>query len=374
MMKLPFLELKPGYLELKEEFDAAYHRVMDSGWVLLGNEIQSFESEFAAYCQTAHCIGVANGLDALHLVLRAWEIGADDEVIVPSHTFIASWLAVSYAGATPKPVEPDPFTYNMDPSRIEKAITPRTRAIMPVHLYGQPADMDPIMAIAEKHGLKVLEDNAQSQGGLYHGRKTGGLGHAAATSFYPGKNLGAFGDGGAVTTNDAELAERVRMLRNYGSKEKYHHDLQGINSRLDELQAAFLRVKLAHLDEWNERRSRLAKSYCDALGQLNLETPLVLPKVLDGAESVWHLFVVQHPKRDAIQEHLMKHGIGTQIHYPIPSHQSQAYQALFSQQSTPAVFPIAEQLAKQVFSLPIGPHTPSTAPESVAEVLSQFAL
>ena len=221
-MNVPFLELKPTYLELKDEFDAAYHRVMDSGWYLLGKELEAFESEFAAYCETKHCIGVANGLDALHLIVRACGIGPGDEVIVPSNTFIATWLAVSYAGATPVPVEPDPRTYNLDPARIEAAITPRTRAIMPVHLYGQPADMDAINAIARRHGLKVIEDSAQAQGARYKGRRTGGLGDAAGHSFYPGKNLGAFADAGAVTTNDAQLADRVRTLRNYGSKVKYH--------------------------------------------------------------------------------------------------------------------------------------------------------
>jgi dTDP-4-amino-4,6-dideoxygalactose transaminase len=243
-MKVSFLELKPTYLEFKDEFDAAYHRVMDSGWYLLGKELEAFESEFAQYCETKYCFGVANGLDALHLIVRAYGIGAGDEVIVPSNTFIATWLAVSYAGATPVPVEPDPITYNLDPNRIEAAITPRTRAIMPVHLYGQPADMDLIYEIARKHKLKVIEDSAQAQGARYKGRRTGGLGDAAGHSFYPGKNLGAFADAGAVTTNDQELADRVRTLRNYGSKVKYHYEAQGINSRMDELQAAFLRIKL----------------------------------------------------------------------------------------------------------------------------------
>src|SRR5580692_7393254 len=260
-MKVPFLELKPTYAELRADFDAAYHRVMDSGWYLLGNEIESFETEFAKYCEAKHCIGVGNGLEALHLILRAYGIGEGDEVIVPSNTYIATLLAVSYAGARPVPVEPDPRTYNIDPAAIEAAVTPRTKAILPVHLYGQPADMDAINQIAARHGLKVIEDNAQAQGARYKGRVTGGLGDAAGHSFYPGKNLGAFGDGGAVTTNDAELAERIRTLRNYGSKKKYYNDSKGYNSRLDELQAAFLRVKLKRLDEWNKRRAEVARRY-----------------------------------------------------------------------------------------------------------------
>src|SRR3954466_174238 len=264
-MTVPFLDFVGPYEELKAELDDAYFRFMRSAWYILGKEVEAFEQEYAAYCNSKHCIGVANGLEALHLVLRPYGIGKGDEVIVPSNTYIASWLAVSYADATPVPVEPDPHTFNLDPSRIEKAITPRTKAIMPVHLYGQPADMDPIMAIAEKHGLKVVEDNAQAQGALYKGRRTGSLGHAAGHSFYPGKNLGALGDAGAVTTDDPALADRVRTLRNYGSKKKYYNEIKGYNSRLDELQAAFLRVKLKKLDEWNQRRKEVAECYQKAL-------------------------------------------------------------------------------------------------------------
>jgi len=366
-MKIPFLELKPTYLELKDEFDAAYHRVMDSGWYLLGKELEAFESEFAQYCEAKHCIGVANGLDALHLIVRAYGIGAGDEIIVPSNTFIATWLAVSYAGATPVPVEPDPMTYNLDPNRIEAAITPRTRAIMPVHLYGQSADMDLINEIARKHGLKIIEDSAQAQGARYKGRRTGGLGDAAGHSFYPGKNLGAFADAGAVTTNDPELADRVRTLRNYGSKVKYHYEAQGINSRMDELQAAFLRIKLRHLDEWNERRQKIAAVYLDGLkaegGDWRLETgdwrpeigkpEIILPHVPSWATPVWHLFVIRHPQRDALQKKLAEIGIGTLIHYPVPPHLSDAYSSFGFQASD---FPLASSLASQVLSLPIGPH------------------
>ena len=349
-MKVPFLELKPAYEELRAGFDAAYQRVMDSGWYLLGVEMKAFESEFAKYCEAKHCVAVGNGLDALHLILRAYNIGAGDEVIVPTNTFIATWLAVSYAGATPVPVEPDPRTFNIDPNRIEAAITPKTKAIMPVHLYGQPADTDPIMDIARRHGLKVIEDNAQAQGARYKGRRTGSLGDAAGNSFYPGKNLGAFSDAGAVTTNDAQLADRVRTLRNYGSKEKYYYEIKGFNSRLDELQAAFLQVKLKKLDAWNARRRGIAARY---LAELDKVPNLTLPLVPDWAEPVWHLFVVRHPKRDALQQKLAAADIGTLIHYPVPPHLSGAYA---DGKWTRGAFPVAEELADTVLSLPMGPH------------------
>jgi dTDP-4-amino-4,6-dideoxygalactose transaminase len=360
-MTIPFLELKPAYDELQEEFDTAYRRVMDSGWYLLGRELEAFEAEFAAYCGVKHCVGVGNGLDALHLILRAMHIGAGDEVIIPSHTFIATWLAVSYAGATPVPVEPDPQTYNLDPNRIVAAITPRTRAIMPVHLYGQPADMDPINEIAHQHGLRVIEDAAQAHGALYRGRHCGSLGDAAGFSFYPGKNLGAFTDAGAVTTNDGELAQEVRKLRNYGSAVKYQHELKGFNSRLDELSAAFLRVKLRHLDEWNERRRKIAQFYLVSLRPLTSDlcppsSGLVLPFVPSWAEPVWHLFVIRHPQRDALQQKLTEAGIGTLIHYPVPPHLSGAYSEFRPLTSDLWRMPIAEQLAETVLSLPIGPH------------------
>ncbi|MDP2752964.1 MAG: DegT/DnrJ/EryC1/StrS family aminotransferase, partial [Nitrospirota bacterium] len=252
-MKIPFLDLRAAYLELAPELDEAYHRVMQSGWFILGAEVDAFENEFADYCDAKQCVGVGNGLEALHLILRAMDIGPGDEVIVPSNTYIATWLAVSYAGATPVAVEPDRRTFNLDSARIEAAITPRTRAIIAVHLYGQPADMDPIIEIARRHNLRVIEDAAQAHGARYKGRRAGSLGDAAGFSFYPGKNLGALGDGGAVTTDDETLAGRIRVLRNYGSSIKYHNELKGYNSRLDELQAAFLRVKLKHLDTWNAR-------------------------------------------------------------------------------------------------------------------------
>jgi dTDP-4-amino-4,6-dideoxygalactose transaminase len=347
----------PTYQELQPEFDAAYRRVMDSGWYLLGPELEALEQEFAAYCEVKHCVVVGNGLDALHLILRGYDIGAGDEVIVPSHTFIATWLAVSYAGATPVPVEPDPQTYNLDPALIEAALTPRTKAIMPVHLYGQPADMDAINEIARRHGLRVIEDAAQAHGARYRGRRCGGLGDAAGFSFYPGKNLGAFTDAGAVTTNDAGLAQKIRKLRNYGSAVKYQHELKGFNSRLDELQAAFLRVKLRHLDDWNARRRRIAARYLDGLNSEigNQKSEIIPPFVPDWADPAWHLFVIRHPQRDLLQKKLAEAGIGTLIHYPIPPHLSGAYCSPQSAIRNPQL-PVAEALASQVLSLPMGPH------------------
>ena len=354
IIKVPFLELKPTYLEFKDEFDVAYHRVMDSGSYLFGKELEAFESEFARYCGVKHCLGVGNGLDAIHLILRGYDIGPGDEVIVPSHTFIATWLGVTLAGATPVPVEVDPNTYSLDPAVIEAAITPRTKAILPVHLYGQTADMDPIMDIACRHGLKVVEDAAQAQGARYQGRRAGALGDAAAFSFYPGKNLGAFSDAGAVTTNDPQLAVRMARLRNYGSKVKYQHEEAGLNSRLDELQAAFLRIKLRHLDEWNGRRTKIAAQYSSQLSAFS--SKLSLPFVPSWAEPVWHLFVIRHPQRDALQQKLTEAGIGTLIHYPVPPHRSGAYAGLRPPSSILWNLPLAESIAATVLSLPIGPH------------------
>jgi dTDP-4-amino-4,6-dideoxygalactose transaminase len=366
-VNVPFLDLKPAYGELREELDAAYRRVMESGWYLLGPELERFEAEFARYCGARFCVGVGNGLEALHLILRACEIGRGDEVIVPSHTFIATWLAVSEAGATPVPVEPNPATFNIDPERIAAAITRNTKAIMPVHLYGQPADMDSINSIARKHGLKVIEDNAQAHGARYKEKRTGCLSDAAAVSFYPAKNLGAFGDAGAVTTDDAALADRVRTLRNYGSKKKYFNDLPGYNSRMDELQAAFLSVKLKRLDEWNARRRAVAGRY---LSELRGVDGLALPCVPEWAEPVWHIFAVRHRRRDALQRHLEQAGIGTLIHYPVPPHLSGAYA---SAGYKPGDFPVAEEIAATELSLPIGPHLDPAAQDSVIAALRQFA-
>lgn len=364
---IPFLDLKATYTELKDELDAAYERTLSSGWYILGEEVEAFEADWARYCGTKYCIGVGNGLDALHLIVRALDIGPGDEVIVPSNTYIATWLACSYAGAMAVPVEPDPRTYNLDPDRIEAAITPRTRAIMPVHLYGQPADMDAINAVAQRHNLKVIEDAAQAHGAHYKGRPVGSLGAAAGWSFYPGKNLGAIGDGGAVTTNDAELAEKIRMLRNYGSRVKYYNEVKGYNSRLDPLQAAFLGVKLKHLDEWNARRQIIARQYVAGLSRV---PDLIVPQVPDWAEPVWHLFVVRHPQRAALQQHLHAANIGTLIHYPVPPHLSQAYQDA----GWPAgSFPLAEQMAQAVLSLPIGPHLSPGECEVVIDEVARFA-
>ena len=303
-MKVPFLDLKPAYRELQADLDAAVRRVMESGWYILGQEVEAFESEFAAYCGAKHCLGVGNGLDALILILRSYEIGLDSEVIVPANTYIATWLAVSYTGAVPVPVEPDLQTYNLDPGRIEDAITARTRAIIPVHLYGQPAAMEAIREIALRHGLKVIEDAAQAHGSAYRGKRAGNLGDAAAFSFYPTKNLGAFGDAGAVVTNDDEIADRVRVLRNYGSRARYYNEVKGVNSRLDPIQASFLRVKLQHLDEWNARRKKVAAEYLEAL---NGSPDVILPSVAPGLESAWHLFVLRHRQRDKLQKHLSLH-------------------------------------------------------------------
>jgi dTDP-4-amino-4,6-dideoxygalactose transaminase len=365
-VKVPFLDLNAQYLELKDELDAAYHRVMDSGWFILGKEVEAFESEFAEYCQVKHCIGVGNGLDALHLILRASGIGPGDEVIVPSNTYIATWLAVTYAGATPVPVEPDQRTYNIDPSRIESAITERTKAIMPVHLYGQPADMDSINDIATRYGLKVFEDAAQAHGAKYKGRKTGGLGDAAGFSFYPGKNLGAFGDGGAVTTNDNALAEKIRMLGNYGSRVKYHNEMKGFNSRLDELQAAFLRIKLTKLDEWNERRRLVAGQY---LRELSDQKGLVLPYISQWTDPVWHLFVVCSDNRYQLQIRLRDANVETMIHYPIPPHLQSAYVNLGYLESA---FSIAECVHQKVLSLPIGPHINKEQIEKIVCLVSEY--
>lgn len=360
-MNIPFLDLSTPYQELQDELDSAYRRVMESGWYIMGEEVDVFEREFAAYCGVRHCIGVANGLDALHLILRAYGIGDGDEVIIPSNTYIATWLAVSYAGARPTPVEPDPATYNIDPARIESAITARTRAILPVHLYGQTVDMDAILAVARRHNLKVIEDAAQAHGAACKRKQAGALGDAAGWSFYPGKNLGAFGDAGAVTTNNDQLADRIRVLRNYGSRVKYFNEIKGYNSRLDPLQAAFLQVKLKHLDDWNSRRKNIARQYMEALSGL---PELTLPFVPEWADPAWHLFVVRHSKRDTLQKHLRENGIGTLIHYPIPPHLSDAYRDAGYKKGD---FPIAEELAQTVLSLPMGPHL---APHQVDQVIS----
>lgn len=362
---IPFQNFKAAYQELKQDLDAAYHRFMESGWYVLGKELSTFEEEYAAYCESPHCVGVSNGLEALHLALRALGIGPGDEVIVPSNTYIATWLAVTQVGATPVPVEPDSTTYNLDPLLIESAITPRTKVILAVNLYGQPCDYDPILAIARKHGLKLAIDNAQSHGARYKGRRVGGIADIECHSFYPSKNLGAYGEAGAITTHDAALAESIRVLRNYGSRVRYHNEVPGYNSRMDELQAAFLRVKLRHLDAWNARRSTLAQIYISQLSALSSE--LILPTVPAWADPVWHLFVIRHPQRDALQQHLTEQGIQTIIHYPIPPHLSGAYASFHA-----APLPIAARLANEVLSLPIGPHMADSDVSSVVAALSSM--
>lgn len=360
-MKIPFLDLGAAHQEIRAELDSIYSNIIESGYFVLGREVEQFEEAFASYCNVTHCIGVGNGLDALHLILRGYEIGVGDEVIVPANTFIATWLAVTYAGARPVPVEPDEATHNIDPTRIEEAITPRTKAIIAVHLYGQPADMDPICAIAQKYGLKVIEDAAQAHGAEYRGRRVGSLGGAAGFSFYPGKNLGALGDGGAITTSDAKLAKKLRALRNYGSEVKYQHLYKGYNSRLDELQAAVLRAKLRHLDEWNTRRRVIAKQYFELLAE---NSACDLPFVADYANPVWHLFVVRSSQREQLQERLTKAGVGTVVHYPVPPHRQAAYTDLLLNEGA---FPISERLAREVLSLPLYPQMPK---QVVAEISS----
>jgi dTDP-4-amino-4,6-dideoxygalactose transaminase len=345
---VPFLDLKSIQQRHAEGLRAAFDRVLDSGWYVLGQELAAFEREYAAYCGAAHAVGVANGLDAMVLVLRALDIGPGDEVIVPSNTYIATWLAVTAVGARPVPVEPVEATANLDPALLAAALTPHTRAVMPVHLYGQPVPMAPVLAFARQHGLKVIEDAAQAHGARIDGQRLGAHGDAVAWSFYPGKNLGALGDGGAVTTNDAALAERIRVLRNYGSRVKYHNEEIGTNSRLDELQAALLRAKLPMLDAENGRRAEVAARYLEGLRGL----PLGLPQVAAGVTPVWHLFVIRHAQRDALAQALAERGIGTLVHYPIPPHLQPAYASLGIAAGS---LPISERLHAEVLSLPMGP-------------------
>ncbi|MFU8865530.1 MAG: DegT/DnrJ/EryC1/StrS family aminotransferase [Rhodobacterales bacterium] len=344
----PFLDLRAPYLELKSQIDTAIARVLDSGWYILGPEVEAFEAEWAAYCGAGHAVGLANGLDALILALRALAVGPGDEVIVPSNTYIATWLAVTAVGARPVPVEPDPATHNMDPTRIAAAITPRTKVVLPVHLYGQPADLDPILALARAHGLAVVEDAAQAHGARYKGRRIGGHGDVVCWSFYPGKNLGALGDAGAITTNRADLADRIRVLRNYGSRVKYVNEVEGVNSRLHPIQAAVLRVKLEVLDDWTARRREIADIYTKGLAG----SGLILPQVPNWADPVWHLYVVRSTERDALQQRLEAAGVSTLIHYPIPPHMQEAYAGLGIAADA---FPLARQMADEVLSMPIGP-------------------
>lgn len=362
-MTIPFFDLAAAYRELKDPIDEAVARVLASGWYIQGEEVEAFEADFASYCGARHAVGVANGLDALVLALRALDIGPGDEVLVPSNTFIATWLAVSELGALPVPVEPVVETHNIDPARIEEAITPRTRAIIAVHLYGQPADLDEIAAVAKSHGLHLIEDAAQAQGARYKGTRIGAYGDAVCWSFYPAKNLGAMGDGGAVTTSHDDVADRIRVLGNYGSRKKYHNEVKGKNSRLDPIQAAILRAKLPVLDEWNNRRNAIAKRYIETLSPADL----TLPIIPQWAQPVWHQFVVRSPRRDQAIARLGNLGIPTQIHYPLAPSQQPAYQELKLRRPVP----IAETLASEVFSLPIGPHQHPDATEQIISAVQQ---
>lgn len=341
-----FLDLHRVNERFRGEMEEAFRRVLDRGWYLQGEENERFSADFARFCGVRRAVGVANGLDALRLIVKAYGIGPGDEVIVPANTFIATLLAVSENGAVPVPVEPDPRTFCIDPRRIEEAITPRTRAIVAVHLYGQAADMAPICEIARRHGLKVIEDAAQAHGALYRGRRTGSLGDAAGFSFYPGKNLGALGDAGAVTTDDEELCERVKALGNYGSDRKYHHIVKGVNSRLDELQAAFLDIRLRALDADNERRREISRAYRSGIANPRI----VLPAVADEQSHVWHLFVVRCDDRASLVRHLEERGIQTNVHYPTPPHLQGAY-AEWKDRS----YPVTEAIHREVLSLPISP-------------------
>ena len=345
-MKIPFVSFRPMERELDADLRAAFDRVFARSWYIEGEEDKAFEQAFARYCHADHCVGVGNGLDALFFVLKAWGIGEGDEVIVPSNTYIATALAVTYVGATPVFVEPDIRTFNIDPSKIEAAITAKTKAIMPVHLYGQPCDMDPIMAIAKKYHLHVLEDCAQAHGATYKGQVIGSFGDASGFSFYPGKNLGALGDAGATVTNDKALEDKVRALGNYGSDYKYHHIYQGNNSRLDELQAAFLSAKLPHLERMNAERRRIAQMYLD--GIKNPE--IILPYVMEDTVPVWHIFGIRCKRRAELERYLNEHGIGTNKHYPIPMHLQECYKDLGFKEGD---FPIAEEISATQLSLPM---------------------
>lgn len=363
---IPYLNLKSININHQKELTQAFEQVLQSGWFILGNNVSSFEREYANFSQTNYCVGVANGLDALILSLKALGIGQGDEVIVPSNTYIASWLAVSYVGATPIPVEPRMATYNINPELIEQKITAKTKAIMPVNLYGQAAELEQIVAIAKKHKLFVVEDNAQSQGASYNSKPAGSWGDINATSFYPGKNLGALGDAGAITTNSKDLAERVKIIRNYGSQKKYYNEFKGVNSRLDELQAAFLSVKLNHLELENSERNRLASIYNKGLEGVG---DVVLPSLAENASSVYHIYMIRTHKRDDLQKYLAEKEIGTVIHYPIPPHLQEAYQELGYKKGD---FPIAEEIAETCLSIPLFPGLVEEEQAYIVKTIKKF--
>jgi dTDP-4-amino-4,6-dideoxygalactose transaminase len=362
---VPFLDVRAAYAELSEQIDAAVRRVAASGRYILGEEVEAFEGSFAEYVGTRHCIGVGSGLAALQFALLAMGVGKGDEVIVPSNTFVGTWMAVTHTGATPVPVEPDEGSYNIDPGRVEGAITPRTKAIVPVHLYGQPADMSRLTGIARRHGLQVLEDAAQAHGARHRGRRAGSLGDAAAWSFYPGKNLGALGDAGAVTTDDDAIADQVRLLRNYGWRERLLSECVAFNQRLDEVQAAVLRVKLPYLDEWNRRRARVAAAYREALDGVGV----ILPQVEPGMEPAWHVFAIRSRARDAMVGFLRRSGVEAAIHYPFAPHLQPAYARSGYGVGS---LPVSERLHAEVLSLPIGPHLPEAAVRIVVDAVQAF--
>jgi dTDP-4-amino-4,6-dideoxygalactose transaminase len=365
-MKVPFLSFDKMNADVKQQTLTSFEQFFDKHWYILGEQVKQFEKDYAAFNHTQHTIGVANGLDALIIALKTLNIGPGDEVLVPSNTYIASWLAVSYTGATPVPVEPRIDTYNINPDLIESLITPKTKAIMPVHLYGQCCEMETIMAIATKHNLFVVEDNAQSQGAMYNGKLTGSFGDINGTSFYPGKNLGAYGDAGAITTDSAERATRASIIRNYGSEKKYYNQELGINSRLDEVQAGFLSIKLPFLAGWNDERNRIADYYLNSLSG----TPgLTLPVIADKATSVFHLFVIRTLRRDELQTFLNQNGIGTLIHYPLPPHLQEGYRSLGYQKGD---FPIAEEIAETCLSLPIFPGMTTEQLDYICTTIKQF--
>jgi dTDP-4-amino-4,6-dideoxygalactose transaminase len=365
-MKVPFVSFAPMNAEYREEAISEFSAFFDSNYYVLGTGVATFEDAYARFNATRFCVGVGNGLDAIHLSLRALGISEGDEVIIPSHTYIATALAVTYTGATPVFVEPKPDTYNIDPEQIEAAITPSTKAIIPVHLYGQACEMEKIMEIADRFSIPVIEDNAQAQGATYNGRMTGSFGKVNATSFYPGKNLGALGDAGAITTNDADLFSQLKMLRNYGSKEKYNHEIIGYNSRIDEVQARMLSIKLKYLPQWSQARQYIANQYNELLKGIK---EIKLPAIADGATSVYHLYVIEVDDRDGLQAHLSEMGITTLIHYPIPIHLQKAYAGLNMGVGS---FPVAERLAKRILSLPLYPGISESQIGYVASVISNF--
>jgi dTDP-4-amino-4,6-dideoxygalactose transaminase len=365
-MNIPFLSFNDINKSIKDDLKKQFDLFIDDGWYILGNKLKAFESEYAEYSDTTYCSGVGNGLDALIISLKALGIGPGDEVIVPSNTYIATWLAVSYVGATPIPVEPRIETYNINPEEIENKITSKTKAIMPVHLYGQACEMDDIMSIANKHGLYVIEDNAQAQGATYKNKKTGSFGNINATSFYPGKNLGAFGDAGAITTNDEKLYRFTNVYRNYGSEKKYYNEIKGINSRLDEMQAMFLSLKLKKLNEWNIERLEIANNYHQLLNNVD---GITLPQLATNATSVYHLYVIRTDQRDELQAYLTQNGIGTLIHYPVPAHLQSAYSELNYKTGD---FPIAEKIASTCLSLPIYPGLTNEQLVYISDVIKKF--